>query len=118
MTLLNLPLAPLERALLGSLQRLDHEASESVLAAAALACMLLNNGDVCLVLSRWAGQRPWGEGYTLPPLAQWRAELLASQLVGAPGAFAHQAHDAVVVVVIVRGGFVRARRNRHLVERL
>jgi exodeoxyribonuclease V alpha subunit len=49
--------------------------------------MLLNNGDVCLVLSRWAGQRPWGEGYTLPPLAQWRSELLASQLVGAPGAF-------------------------------
>ncbi|MBX9756648.1 MAG: exodeoxyribonuclease V subunit alpha, partial [Pseudomonadaceae bacterium] len=88
MTLTNLPLAPLERALLGSLQRLDHEASEAVLAAAALACMLLNNGDVCLVLSRWAGQRPWGEGYTLPPLAQWRAELLASQLVGAPGAFA------------------------------
>jgi exodeoxyribonuclease V alpha subunit len=88
MTLLNLPLAPLERALLGSLQRLDHEASESVLAAAALACMLLNNGDVCLVLSRWAGQRPWGEGYTLPPLAQWRSELLASKLVGAPGAFA------------------------------
>jgi exodeoxyribonuclease V alpha subunit len=88
MTLLNLPLAPLERALLGSLQRLDPQASEAVLAAAALACMLLNNGDVCLVLSRWAGQRPWGEGYTLPALAQWRAELLASQLVGAPGAFA------------------------------
>jgi exodeoxyribonuclease V alpha subunit len=87
MTLLNLPLAPLERALLGSLQRLDPQASEAVLAAAALACMLLNNGDVCLVLSRWAGQRPWGEGYTLPPLAQWRSELLASQLVGAPGAF-------------------------------
>jgi exodeoxyribonuclease V alpha subunit len=88
MSLANLPLAPLERALLDSLQRLDHEASEAVLAAAALACMLLNNGDVCLVLGRWAGQRPWGEGYTLPPLAQWRAELLASQLVGAPGAFA------------------------------
>jgi len=88
MILLNLPLAPLERALLGSLQRLDPQASESVLAAAALACMLLNNGDVCLVLSRWAGQRPWGEGYTLPPLAQWRSELLASKLVGAPGAFA------------------------------
>ncbi|MBX9913848.1 MAG: exodeoxyribonuclease V subunit alpha [Pseudomonadaceae bacterium] len=88
MSLANLPLAPLERALLGSLQRLDPQASEAVLAAAALACMLLNNGDVCLVLSRWAGQRPWGEGYTLPPLAQWRTELLASTLVGAPGAFA------------------------------
>jgi exodeoxyribonuclease V alpha subunit len=90
MSLSNLPLAPLaplERALLGSLQRLDPQASEAVLAAAALACMLLNNGDVCLLLARWAGQRPWGEGYTLPPLAQWRAELQASRLVGAPGAF-------------------------------
>ena len=87
MSLSNLPLAPLERALLGSLQRLDPQASEAVLAAAALACMLLNNGDVCLLLARWAGTKPWGEGYTLPPLAQWRAELQASSLVGAPGAF-------------------------------
>ena len=87
MSLSKLPLAPLERALLGSLQRLDPQASEAVLATAALACMLLNNGDVCLLLARWAGQRPWGEGYTLPPLAQWRAELQASRLVGVPGAF-------------------------------
>jgi exodeoxyribonuclease V alpha subunit len=88
MSLANLPLAPLERALLDSLQRLDPQASDAVLAAAALSCMLLNNGDVCLLLARWAGQRPWGEGYALPPLAQWRAELSNSKLVGAPGDFA------------------------------
>ncbi|MDP3847804.1 MAG: exodeoxyribonuclease V subunit alpha [Pseudomonas sp.] len=88
MSLSHLPLAPLERALLDSLQRLDPSASESVLAAAALCCQVLNNGDVCLLLARWAGQRPWGEGYALPPLAQWRAELSGSTLVGAPGDFA------------------------------
>jgi exodeoxyribonuclease V alpha subunit len=88
MSLSHLPLGPLERALLDSLQRLDPHASDAVLAAAALACMLLNNGDVCLVLARWAGQRPWGEGYALPPLAQWRTELTAAKLVGAPGEFA------------------------------
>ncbi|MBX9754749.1 MAG: exodeoxyribonuclease V subunit alpha [Pseudomonadaceae bacterium] len=88
MTLSNLPLAPLERALLESLQRLDPSASEGVLAAAALCCQVLNNGDVCLLLARWAGQRPWGEGYVLPSLAQWRSELSGSKLVGVPGEFA------------------------------
>ncbi len=87
MTFSTLPLAPLERALVASLQRLEPNTREAVLAAAALCCQVLGNGDVCLVLARWAGQRPWGEGYGLPALADWRAQLAASKLVGAPGDF-------------------------------
>lgn len=87
MSLLKLPLGPLERALVQSLQRLDPRADEAVLAAAALCCQVLGNGDVCLPLARWAGQRPWGEGYVLPALTDWRGQLSASALVGAPGDF-------------------------------
>lgn len=87
MSFSDLPLGPLERALVASLQRLEPNASEAVLAAAALCCQVLGNGDVCLLLARWAGQRPWGDGYGLPALAQWRAELSGSKLVGAPGDF-------------------------------
>ena len=87
MSLLKLPLGPLERALVQSLQRLDPSADEAVLAAAALCCQVLGNGDVCLPLARWAGQRPWGEGYVLPALTDWRGQLSASALVGAPGDF-------------------------------
>jgi exodeoxyribonuclease V alpha subunit len=91
MSLADLPLGPLERALVASLQRLDHEAEEAVLCAAALTCAALVNGDVCLPLRRWAGQRAWPEvagGLLLPPLALWSAQLHASSLVGAPGEFA------------------------------
>ena len=87
MSLLKLPLGPLERALVQSLQRLDPRADEVVLAAAALCCQVLGNGDVCLLLARWARQRPWGDSYTLPALANWRGQLAASDLVGAPGDF-------------------------------
>lgn len=87
MSLLKLPLGPLERALVLSLQRLDPSADEAVLAAAALCCQVLGNGDVCLPLARWAGQRPWGDSYALPTLADWRGQLSASALVGAPGDF-------------------------------
>ena len=89
MSLLDLPLGPLERALVDSLRRLDATAPDSVLAAAALCCEALGKGDVCLPLARLAGQRPWLEfAFVLPPLAEWRAQLEASTLVGAPGAFA------------------------------
>ncbi|PTQ67289.1 exodeoxyribonuclease V subunit alpha [Pseudomonas sp. GV071] len=91
MSLADLPLGPLERAFVASLQRLDHEAEEAVLCAAALTCAALVNGDVCLPLRRWAGQRAWPEvagGLLLPPLALWSAQLHASSLVGAPGEFA------------------------------
>ncbi|WP_425913725.1 exodeoxyribonuclease V subunit alpha [Pseudomonas sp. GWSMS-1] len=88
MNLADLPLGPLERALVDSLQRLDPQASPLVLASAALLCMALDKGDVCLPLARLAGQRPWPEhALNLPKLADWQAQLLASPLVGADGDF-------------------------------
>jgi exodeoxyribonuclease V alpha subunit len=89
MMLAELPLGPLERALVNSLQRLEPNAEPLVLASAALLCTALDRGDVCLLLARMAGQRPWPEcDFGLPGLADWRARLQASPLVGAPGAFA------------------------------
>lgn len=88
MMLNDLPLGPLERALLTSLQRLDPSASPVVLASAALLCMALDKGDVCLPLARLAGQRPWPEhDFRLPALADWLAQLEASPLVGSDGDF-------------------------------
>jgi exodeoxyribonuclease V alpha subunit len=89
MTLADLPLGPLERAFVASLQRLDPHASEPVLLAAALCCEALSSGDVCLPLQRFAGKRPWpDQDFSLPPLATWRAQLDASALIGAPGNYA------------------------------
>jgi len=89
MTLADLPLGPLERAFVASLQRLDPQASEPVLLAAALCCEALAAGDVCLPLGRLAGKRPWpDQDFSLPPLATWRAQLDASELIGAPGDYA------------------------------
>lgn len=88
MMLNDLPLGPLERALLDSLQRLDPGASPVVLASAALLCMALDKGDVCLPLARQAGQRPWVDNaFCLPALSDWQAQLEASPLVGADGDF-------------------------------
>ncbi|MFP6863087.1 exodeoxyribonuclease V subunit alpha [Pseudomonas sp.] len=88
MLLNDLPLGPLERALVDSLQRLDPAATPVVLASAALLCMALDKGDVCLPLARLAGQRPWPEhAFNLPKLADWQSQLLASPLVGADGDF-------------------------------
>ncbi|WXL26139.1 exodeoxyribonuclease V subunit alpha [Ectopseudomonas mendocina] len=88
MLLNELPLGPLERALLNSLQRLDPEASPLVLASAALLSSVLEKGDVCLPLAHWAGQRPWPEHpYVLPSQGEWQQQLQASSLVGAAGAF-------------------------------
>ncbi|MFZ3204488.1 MAG: exodeoxyribonuclease V subunit alpha [Pseudomonas sp.] len=84
----DLPLGPLERALVDSLRRLDPAAEPLVLASAALLCAALDNGDVCLPLARRAGQRPWPEhSFCLPPLAEWQARLAASSLVGTDGDF-------------------------------
>ncbi|EQM81383.1 exodeoxyribonuclease V subunit alpha [Stutzerimonas stutzeri] len=89
MTFTDVPLGPLERAFVASLQRLEPEASEPVLLAAALCCEALANGDVCLPLERLAGKRPWPEqDVSLPPLSTWRAQLGASSLIGAPGDYA------------------------------
>ncbi|WP_339730307.1 exodeoxyribonuclease V subunit alpha [uncultured Pseudomonas sp.] len=88
MMLNDLPFGPLERALVDSLQRLDPAASPVVLASAALLCMALDKGDVCLPLVRLAGQRPWPEqDFRLPALADWQVQLQASLLVGGDGDF-------------------------------
>lgn len=85
----DLPIGPLERAFIASLQRLEPEAPDTVLLAAALCCEALASGDVCLPLERRAGKRLWpDQDLTLPPLAIWRAQLEASSLIGAPGEYA------------------------------
>ncbi len=89
MNLADLPLGPLERALVDSLRRLDPAAEPLVLASAALLCSALDQGDVCLPLARLAGQRPWPEhAFKLPNLADWRRQLQASPLVGDAESFA------------------------------
>lgn len=86
--LTDLPLGPLERALVDSLRRLDPAAEPLVLISAALLCAALDNGDVCLPLARRAGQRPWADhAFCLPALAEWQAHLQASSLVGGDGDF-------------------------------
>jgi exodeoxyribonuclease V alpha subunit len=89
MNFADLPLGPLERALVDSLRRLDPSAEPLVLASAALLCTALDQGDVCLPLARLAGQRPWPEhAFKLPNLADWRRQLQASPLVGDAESFA------------------------------
>lgn len=89
MTLADLPLGPLERALADSLKRLDGDADPLVLVSAALLCAALENGDVCLPLARLAGQRPWADSpYSLPDLDDWLSRLRNSPLVGGEGVFA------------------------------
>ena len=89
MSLLELPLGPLERAFIASLHRLEPQAPEAVLLAGALCCEALASGDVCLSLARLAGKRPWPDlAFSLPPLDTWRAQLAASSLIGVPGDYA------------------------------
>ncbi|MBS68447.1 MAG: exodeoxyribonuclease V subunit alpha [Pseudomonas sp.] len=89
MTLADLPLGSLERAFVASLQRLEPQAPEAVLLAAALCCEALASGDVCLPLERLAGRRPWPEvDLSMPALPVWRAQLEASSLVAAPDDYA------------------------------
>ncbi|MFI8482101.1 exodeoxyribonuclease V subunit alpha [Pseudomonas sp. NPDC078700] len=89
MDLTQLALGALERALVQSLQRLQPDADPWVLASAALTCAALEKGDVCIDLSRMAGQRPWSENTTqLPALADWLDILRVSPLVGEAGDFA------------------------------
>ncbi|WP_439860246.1 exodeoxyribonuclease V subunit alpha [Pseudomonas sp. MBLB4136] len=88
MNLDDLPLGPLERALVDSLRRLEADAEPLVLLSAALLCSALDEGDVCLPLARLAGRRPWPEhDCVLPALGDWRSRLQGSSLVGAPGDF-------------------------------
>lgn len=84
-----LPLGPLERAFVGSLQRLAPATPLAVLAGAALCCEALARGDVCLLLARVAGRQPWPESdYRLPPLDALLAQLADSPLVGTGGGYA------------------------------
>ncbi|WP_068828966.1 exodeoxyribonuclease V subunit alpha [Pseudomonas sp. BMS12] len=89
MPLTDLPLGPLERALLDSLRRLEPTAQEAVLACAALCCEALGKGDVCLPLARVAGRRPWPEfDFALPALSELSALLQGSALVAESAGFA------------------------------
>lgn len=91
MSLAGLPLGALERAFVDSLLRLEPQAPDTVLAAAALCCAALADGDVCLPLAPLAGRVAFDEeggGLSLPPLDAWQAQLRASPLVAAPGGFA------------------------------
>lgn len=88
MSLDDIPLAPLERALVDSLGRLEPGADPLVLASAALLCAALEKGDVCLPLARLAGLQPWPDSpFALPSLADWQACLRSSALVGAADAY-------------------------------
>lgn len=91
MNLADWPLGPLERHFAESLQRLDPQAPEPVLAAAALCCQALGAGDVCLPLARVAGQLLFAEagpGVQAPALPAWLVALQASPLVAPPGGYA------------------------------
>jgi exodeoxyribonuclease V alpha subunit len=89
MKLHELPLGPLERALLASLLRLEPQADDAVLACAALCSEALASGDVCLPLGRVAGRCPWPEfDFALPSLSELHARLQDSVLVAGPGQFA------------------------------
>ena len=88
MSLADWSLGPLERHFTESLQRLEPQAPDAVLAAAALCCQALGDGDVCLPLARWAGQPLFvegGPGLQAPALPAWLAALQASPLVAEPG---------------------------------
>ncbi len=91
MGLVDWSLGPLERHFTESLQRLDPQAPDCVLAAAALCCQALGEGDVCLPLARWAGQSLFvesGPGVEAPALPDWLTALQASPLVATPGGYA------------------------------
>lgn len=91
MSLADWSLGPLERHFTESLQRLEPQAPDAVLAAAALCCQALGDGDVCLPLARWAGQPLFvegGPGLQAPALPAWLAALQASPLVAEPGVYA------------------------------
>lgn len=67
--------------------------SENVLLAAALVSYLYRQGDVCLLLDKYAGQPVFGDGQSegddivAPTKEQWIRDLRQSPVVGAPGDF-------------------------------
>jgi len=85
-------LSPLSRQFAACLARLDPQAGPAVLQAAWLASEAVADGDVCVDLVAWAGQRCWNDalspGVVFPELDEWENALRASCLTGAPGEFA------------------------------
>lgn len=85
-------LSPLSRQFGACLARLDQNLDPAVLQAAWLACEAVAEGDVCVDLATWAGQRRWADGVapgvTFPALEEWEAALGASSLVGGAGSHA------------------------------
>ncbi len=71
--------------LMGSLAKHD---AESVALAAALASRAVGEGSVCMDLTRWASAAVVFDGSTgrCPDVGTWREQLLASGIVGEPGA--------------------------------
>ena len=65
--------------------------SDQVLLAACLTSYLYRQGDVCLILKNYAGQRVFhdseGEGCSVASLEEWRETLKESPAVGEPGDF-------------------------------
>ena len=83
MTVNDLPLAPLERALCEALLRVAPDTDLTVLACCALCSQALLRGDVCLMLSSVAGRTPWPEcRFSLPHTPELYAKLNASVLIG------------------------------------
>ena len=67
-------------------------ASSQVILAACLTSYVYRQGDVCLILNNYAGQRVFNDfeeedGYVVASLKELRKELKESPLVGAPGDF-------------------------------
>ncbi|WP_145931113.1 exodeoxyribonuclease V subunit alpha [Immundisolibacter cernigliae] len=80
-------LRPLDAHFADLLLRHAARPSPALALAAALVSRHTGEGHVCLPLGRFAGRAPFDEQpWRAPPLADWRAALLASGVVGAPGA--------------------------------
>ncbi|MHB8809287.1 MAG: exodeoxyribonuclease V subunit alpha [Desulfobulbaceae bacterium] len=69
------------------LEELAGKGSPSLLLAAALASQAVGDGHICLPMATVAGQPVLSSdsAVTAPPLPEWRAQLLASGVVGSPG---------------------------------
>lgn len=78
-----LPLRPLDVHFGRCLEALTPQPAAALGPAAALASFAAGQGASCIDLTSWAGRPgpgPWAE-QTLPPMADWRRQLLASEVV-------------------------------------
>ncbi|HKK45879.1 MAG TPA: exodeoxyribonuclease V subunit alpha [Balneolaceae bacterium] len=79
-------------ALCRFIEEQESRVADSVLLAAAMASYLYRQGDVCLLLKRYADKKVFGEnndsaGILAPDLKSWQKDLLQSEVVGKPGDF-------------------------------